>query len=158
MQKRFYFNRTGVTFTTAILTPGFLMIATAFIGFDSIGKLILSLAVGVGVLVVMWLGFARGTYVTIDESNNLYGTLFFFFRGRTIPLKDATTMTTRETFAGGVTVLYLTFRKKDGTEETRSFAAKQAFKKKDLKSLLEAIHSANPNIDTAQPSTLLSLD
>lgn len=153
MQTRFHIDSTGVSVAIVLLTPGFLMMAVGFIGFNSGVKLIVALAVGTGVLIALWFALARGTHVTIDENKNLYGTLFFF-RGRTTPLSDAVAISAQKAFMGAMTEVYITYRKKDGTLATRTIVSKEGLKKSDFKKLLQTIRSANPNIDI--PKELLA--
>jgi hypothetical protein len=128
-----------------MLAPGVLMMTVAFLGFGSPERLTFSLLAGIVVLVAGWLGFARGTYVTIDENKDLYGTLFFF-RGKVTSLSDVVSIHQRHTFGGLMAEVYMKYLKKDGTIAERGLVSKQGIKKSEFKNLLDAIRSANPNI------------
>ena len=112
----------------------------------SFAKLAIGTAIVIILLTVLWFGFTRGSYTTVDENNNLYGTVFFI-RCRMTPLSDVISLGTRGTFMGAMTTINFTFRNKKGVLETRSVATKEVLEKKDLQKLIEAIHSANPNIN-----------
>lgn len=145
MRTRFNFDSTGATVAIAILTPGALMTAIGLLGFKSGYELAMSLIVGISVLFILWFGFAKGTYVSIDENGVLSSTLFFFTRVF-IPLKQAVELRTRDTFMGGVTELHLLLREENGLIKDKVFGSRQAFKKKDFKQLIETISLANPAI------------
>ncbi len=146
MKKRFNVDSTTVTVSVIMLTPGFLMMALGFIGFKSVPMIILSLVVGTGVLVILWFGLARGTYITIDGNKNIYNTLFFF-KVNTILLSDIVALTTRGTFMGAMTYIYATYPDKKGNLIKRTIVTKGVLRKEDFKKLMETIASANPNID-----------
>jgi hypothetical protein len=78
MRTRFNFDRTAANTVIGLLTPGFLMMAIAFIGFESFSRIILGCMVGIAVLASMWLGFTRGTYAEIDTGENVYRTCGLF--------------------------------------------------------------------------------
>ncbi len=150
MHKRFYLDITGVSVAIALLIPGVLMMSIGFIGFHSGPRFIAALAVGAGVLIALWCGLARGTYVTVDgENKQLRGTLGFF-RARTTPLADIVSINGRKIFMGGMTEVYMKYRKKDGTLGERGLVNKESLRKSDFTNLLETIRSMNPTIEIAQ--------
>ena len=149
MPTRFNFDRSAANVLIGLLTPGFLMMALAFIGFDSVPKLGLAFAAGIGVLALLWVGFARGTYVEIDAKNNLYRTSGFFMR-KAIPLSSIVSLNTRGTFAGLMTEISLTYRDKDGTLRTIGTMNKQSLKKSEMRKFLTTLRSASPNITIPQ--------
>jgi hypothetical protein len=59
-------RRVSANAIVGMLTPGFLMMAVAFLGFESTERLLISLMIGIGAIAVLWLGFTRGTYITIE--------------------------------------------------------------------------------------------
>jgi hypothetical protein len=144
MQTRFNFDRASANAIVGMLAPGSLMIAVAFLGFESTERLLISLMVGIAGLAVLWLGFTRGTYITIDE-NKLYGRLFFL-RGNVTALSDVISIHQRHTFGGLMAEVYMKYRRKDGTIAERGLVSKQGIKNSEFKNLLEVIRSANPNI------------
>jgi hypothetical protein len=149
MQTRFNFDRTGANFAIAVLAPGFLMIALAIIGTNSIPSVILAMIIGFAALAVLWLAFTRGTYVLIDPENNLYRTSGFFF-SKTVPLSDIASLRIQGAFAGLMTEVHLMCRDKDRRLKTLTTMNVQSFKKHDFKVYLETLHSANPNIAIPQ--------
>jgi hypothetical protein len=146
---RYNFDSTGATVTVAILTPGFLMMALGFIGTSPVSRLILALAVGLVVLIALWIGLVRGTSVTVDENKNVCGRVFFI-RGKVTPLSDVLSIKARKTFAGLMTEVYMTYRKNDGTVVDRGLVSKETLRKEDFTKLLEAISAANPNIEISR--------
>jgi hypothetical protein len=149
MRPRFDFDRSAANVLIGLLTPGFLMMALAFIGFDSVPKLGLAFVAGIGVLALLWVGFARGTYVEIDAKNNLYRTSGFFMK-KAIPLSSIVSLNTRGTFAGLMTEISLTYRDKDGTLRTIGTMNKQSLKKSEMQKFLTTLLSANPNVSIPQ--------
>ena len=124
---------------------GALLMLVPLIVDASFGKLAVSIVI-IGILLMgLWSGLTRGSYITIDENNNLYGTVLFM-RGRTTQLSEVTALATRGQFMGGMTGVTLTFRDKDSALKTRGVVSKSALKREDLKKLIEAIRAANPNI------------
>ena len=120
------------------------MITVAFLGFETTERLIVSIIVGIGVMLLLWLGFTRGTYITLDGTK-VYGKLFFF-RGNVTALADIVSIHKRHSFGGLLAEVYMKYRKNDGTLAERGLVSKQGIKKSELKNLLEAIRSANRNI------------
>jgi hypothetical protein len=149
MRTRFNFDRSAANVLIGLLTPGFLMMALAFIGFDSVRKLGLAFVAGIGVLALLWAGFARGTYVEIDSKNDLYRTSGFFMR-KAIPLSSIVSLNTKGTFAGLLTEISLTYRDKDGTLRTIGTMNKQSLKKSEMQKFLTTLRSANRNITIPQ--------
>ena len=145
MRTRFNFDRSAANVLIGLLTPGFLMMALAFIGFDSALKLGLAVVAGIGVLALLWAGFARGTYVEIDAENDLYHTSGLFI-GKALPLSSIVSLNTRGTFAGLMTEISLTYRDKDGTLRTIGTMNKQSLKKSEMPKFLTTLRQANPNI------------
>jgi hypothetical protein len=127
-----------------MLTPGFLMMAVAFLGFESTERLLISLMIGIGAIAVLWLGFTRGTYITIEEKN-LYGRLFFL-RGNVTALSHVVSLHQRHTFGGLMAEMYMRYRTKDDRLAERGLVSKQGIKKSEFQRLLDAICLANPNI------------
>jgi hypothetical protein len=128
-----------------VFALGFLLMSVPLITSGAFLKFAISWAVVGGLLVLVWFGFARGTYVTIDEKKDLYGTLFFF-RGKVTSLSDVCSIHQRHTFGGLMAEVYMRYRKKDGTIAERGLVSKQGIKKSEFKNLLDAIRSANPKI------------
>jgi hypothetical protein len=145
MTKRY---RADQQIATAMIIPfafGFLLMSVPLMTSGAFLKFAISWATVGGLLVLLWLGFAHGTYVTIDENKNLYGTLCFF-RGRVTFLSDVVSIHQRHTFGGLMAEVYMKYRKKDGTIAERGIISKQGIKNSEFKNLLDAIRSANPNI------------
>jgi hypothetical protein len=154
MRTRFNLDRSAANTLIGLLTPGFLMMAVAFIGFETVSRIILALIVGIGILALMWFGFARGTYAEIDTDNNAYRTAGFFMQ-KTVPLSAIVSLNTRRTFAGLMTEISLTYRDTNGTMRTIGTMNKQSLKKREMRKFVDTLRSANPDI--AIPQELLDL-
>ncbi|KKU49589.1 MAG: hypothetical protein A3A28_02910 [Candidatus Sungbacteria bacterium RIFCSPLOWO2_01_FULL_47_32] len=148
MQTRFRINAIDIKAVYALIgclaLGSLLMLVPLIINVD-----FSKLAIGIGTVTVpligLWFGLSRGSYITIDENKNLYGTVLFI-RCRKTPLVEVSTLGTRGQFMGGMTGITLTFRNKKGQLETRGLVSKTALEKKDLMQLIAAIRMANPNI------------
>jgi len=150
---RFYFDISVPIAAISILAFGILLILVPLIVNDSIYKFALTIAIVLPILGILWLGFARGTYITVEKKNGkIYGTLFFI-RAHTTDISNVVSVRDRGTFGGLMTEVYMTYRNTDGTTADRTIATKQSFKKSDFRKLLEAIRSANPHVEIS-PSLL----
>lgn len=151
-QPKFRIKAIGVKAARAIVgcfALGTLLMLSPLIIDASFGKFIVGIIIVAVPLLVMWFGLSQGTFITIDENNDLYGTVLFI-RFRKTPLSAVTELSTREKFMGGMTDINLTFRNKKGILETRGLVSKTALEKKDLEKLVEAIRATNPNIETSK--------
>ena len=77
MHTRFHFDRTAISTLLAGLLVGFLLMFVPVItsgSLTTIAAYLVPTIVGLGVL---WFGFVRGSYITIDSEDRVYGTLFF---------------------------------------------------------------------------------
>src|SRR3989338_3122738 len=87
MQTRFYFDPTLVKGIPIILGIGLLlMVAGGLLVTGPSIRHVVFLAVSGGLLLLFWLGFSRGSYITID-GQNVYGTVLFI-RGRLTKISD----------------------------------------------------------------------
>jgi hypothetical protein len=145
---KFHWDVGGVNTLVCGLSIALLLMFVPLITSGAFVRLAVAIGIAGGLLAIMWFGFARGTYVTIDDNENLYGTLFFV-RGKVTPLSEVVSLNARQTFMGAVTEVYVSYRKKDGSFGERGVVSKESLKKEDFKKLLETIHAANPNIEFA---------
>jgi hypothetical protein len=145
MENRFRTDAQVATTLATVLALGFVLMSVPLIISGAFLSFAISWAVVGGLIGGVWLGFARGTYVTIDDNGNLYGTLFFF-RGKVTPLSDIISIHQRHTFGGLMAEVYMKYRKKDGAIAERGLISKQGLKGREFRKLLEAIRLANPHI------------
>ena len=148
MKKRFRTDSQAVVAIIAVFAVGFLLMSVPLLTSGALLKFITSGAIVAGLLALVWLGFARGTYITVDGTN-LYGTLFFL-QGNVTALSDVVSIHQRHTFGGLMAEVYMKYRKKDGAIGERGLVSKQGIKKDELRKLLEAIRSANQSIKIDQ--------
>jgi hypothetical protein len=145
MNQRFYSDSRIANLLVSIFSICTLLTIVPMSLSGTLGKLsVFFVPVGI-ILVAIWFGLARGTHVTIDDQGNLYGTLFFI-RTKTTALSDVLALSTKKTFMGAMTEVYMTIRLKNGFLENRGVATKEGLKGNDFKALIEAIHSSSPNI------------
>ena len=147
MQYRYYLDIKSITVIAGGILFGILLILVPLIISGALVKLTVYVIPALIVTGVLWLAMGRGTYITID-ADNLYGTAFFI-RGKVTRLSDVVAVKSRKTFAGAMTEVYLTYRKKDGAFGERGLVNKESLKKSDFTKLLDTIHSANPSAEIA---------
>jgi hypothetical protein len=126
---------------------GFFLMSVPLIIDGSVVKLAVLLGILTGVLGPIWVGFARGTYITV-ANGKVCGNLFFA-PGKKTPIADVVEIKQRTIFGGLMAEVYMTYRAKSGTLLERGLVSKQGLKKSELKNLLELIRSTNPSIDIA---------
>ena len=97
-------------------------------------------------LSLLWIGFARGSYITIEGNKRLFGTVAFI-RSRTSDPSNIISIRARATFGGLMTEVYMMYRNPDGTVTDRTLVSKNSLRKDDLPRLLRSIATANPTID-----------
>jgi len=149
MQTRFYFDPTLVKGIPIILGIGLLlMVAGGLLVTGPSIRHVVFLAVSGGPLFLFWLGFSRGSYITLD-GQNVYGTVLFI-RGRLTQISDIVFIRRNPTFAGLMSEVIMGVRKKDGAITERGLANKHGLTEGDFKKLIETIHSINPNIKIDQ--------
>jgi hypothetical protein len=144
MKRRFHVDSQAVIAIIAVFAVGFLLMSVPLLTSGALVKFVTSGAIIVGLLAIVWLGFTRGTYITIDGTR-VYGTLFFF-RGKVTQLSDVVSLHQRHTFGGLMAEVYMKYRKADGTIAERGLVSKQGIRKREFKNLLGAIRLVNQNI------------
>ena len=146
MQTRFYFDPTLVKGIPIILGIGLLlMVAGGLLVTGPSIRHVVFLAVSGGLLLLFWLGFSRGSYITID-GQNVYGKVFFI-RGKTTQIPDIVSIHRNPTFAGLMSEVIMRVRKKDGTITERGLVNKPGLTESDFKKLFETIRSINKSIE-----------
>lgn len=149
-QLRYYTSRTFATVFTVLFTPFCWAIVARFIGLGSYLQLALSLLIGAIAGAGLWFGFARGTYITVDQNNRSVYNTFFFIRRDAIPFSQIVSLGARHVLTqAGTTSVWITFYSKDGRLKTRSFANRQAMKEVEFDNLIEKIHELSPRIEIA---------
>jgi len=145
MQTRFYPDQTLVNGIPIILGFGLLLMVGGglLVTGPSIRQIVFLVVSGV-LLLIVWLGLSRGTYVEISGKNLRVSRMFF--RGRYISLSDAVSIHVRPIYAGFIGEIYLKVRKPDGTFREQGLINKPGMKESDMKKLIEMIRSANPNV------------
>jgi len=150
MQTRFYLDARGASLFVGMMLLCALLLLVPMILSGTFNKLAVYFIPMLLILGTVWLAWARGTYVTVDGDNKqLYGTLGFL-RARTTPLPDIVSINARKIFMGGMTEIYMKYRKKDGSLGERGLVNKESLRKSDFTKLLETIRSANPSIEIAK--------
>jgi|GEM_PF-5209151 len=150
METRFYFDSSVASTISVGMGPGFLLMAAGAIGIDSVFRLVLSLVVGIGISFLLRFGITRGTYTTIKDNKEMYGTSFFITRKKPIYISDIISIEPRKEFVGLFTAVYMRCREKDGTLLDRSIASKESLKPEVFKKLINTIIAANPKIEVSK--------
>lgn len=144
MQTRFYFDPTLVKGIPIILEVLLLLMAGfALLGEVSLRPVIFLIVANIP-LILFWIGFSRGSYITLD-GQNVYGTVLFI-RGKMTQISDVVFIRRNPTFAGLMSEVIMGVRKKDGAITERGLTNKPGLTENDFKKLLEMIHSMNPHI------------
>lgn len=148
MQTQFRLDTSIANTTIGVFTVGFLLMCVPLVTSGSFYKLATSALIFSSSLILIWIGFARGSFITIDEKN-IYGTLFFI-RGKVTPIADIVSVHSRSTFGGLAMEIYMKVRDEDGKIFERGLAGKPGLRQSELKKLLEAIRKENPITDIDQ--------
>ena len=148
MQTRFHFDPRLVKGTTIIFGVLFLLMAALSLLSGPSTRPVLFLAVTGALLLLFWIGFLRGSYITVDDKN-VFGRVFFI-RGRTTSIADIVSIHRRGTFGGAMAELYMMVRGKNGMVTERGLVGKPGLTESDLKKLLDIIRSKNPMIEIGQ--------
>lgn len=144
MKQRFSFDLKVVNTMVGGLAVGFaLMSVPLFIegSLIRIMKYDLPIAVLLGML---WFATSRGTYITVEDGK-VYGTVLFI-KGKVISLSNVESLATRGTFGGLMRYIRMKCRE-NGKIVERGLITEGVLTKNDFRKLIEAIRSANPNID-----------
>jgi len=148
MKTRFYLDRLlAKGLLTIFVAYLVVMIAISLLNGRFLENINLFLIVG-GLILLFWLGFTRGSYITID-GQNVYGKVFLI-RGKTTQIPDIISIRRNPTFAGLMSEVVMGVRKKDGTITERGLINKPGLTESDFKKLLVVIRSINPNIKIDQ--------
>jgi hypothetical protein len=99
------------------------------------------------VIAVIWYTQRRNAYMAVDlDKKTLSGIPFFFLLRKKIPITSITHIGTRRMFAGGMTVMTVTYTLPDGKKSTVNAGAKQSFDPISFHEILKAIIKINPKL------------
>lgn len=131
-------------------TPGVLIVVIGFLGLSSLTSFIVSFLGGIAVLIALWFGLTRGTYITIDEDDRLYNT-FLFIKRDVIPLSAIISLDARHPLllSGKITKVWNTYRNDKGKLVAKSLVSRQTLQVNEFRDLIDTIQRANPNITIA---------
>jgi hypothetical protein len=151
MQKRYYlwnrFNKFGFVCFGLIVVVG----VFDFTNMQSLEGIFVGLLIAVILLPLLWLAMSRGTYITVDDKNNLYNT-FFFIKRDVIPLSSIVSLSARHPLilSGKVTAVWNTFYDNKGKLVTKSLISRPALSKEDFRDLIDRIKKGNPKIEITE--------
>lgn len=143
--QRYYFDIRGTKTILICFSIGLILMATPLITGEEWQRLLYYLAIALVLLVIIWVGMSKGSYITINKNEEIYGTLMFF-KGPRTQLKKVVSIESEKTLAGLLTELYLVYTDNNGNIARRSFSSKEAIRKEVLRELIESMLSANPKI------------
>jgi hypothetical protein len=144
MKKKFSLDTAVANALACVMGAGALLmiLPTLINGFP--GQFATHLGSAIIPIAILWFGFARGSYVTIEGNVKLYGT--FFIRGSVTHLSDVISIGQRYRF-GTMSEIFLKYRKKDGSVGDKGIVSKQSMKRRDFRRLINTIQTANPKIE-----------
>jgi hypothetical protein len=98
------------------------------------------------VLGLIWYSQRNGEYIAIDlDKETLNGARFFGLPSKKIPIASITHIGTRSMFAGGLTVMTVTYVLPNGQERTVNVGGKQSLDSR-FQNILDALVEINPKL------------
>ena len=144
MHTKFYLDRALIKGNIIILGFALLFMSSLSL-IDGLSiRPVFFLAITGVLLLIVWVGFTRGVYITVSEDELILTR--FFLNSRPTPLVDIVSIHQRPTFGGLFAEVYLRVRNKDGSLRNQGLLNKPGMKESEYKRLFDVIISVNPNV------------
>lgn len=142
----FRFSKKNISQTLSIFTICGLGYVLVSWGSNTLERLPIFLFFYVVFIALGFIALSQGSYVLVDQHNNLLRSSYFFFR-KTIPLSQIDSLRSKGILGGALTELKIVYRTKQGVKKSRNLIAKEYFEQGEFEQFILTLKNVHPQIE-----------